>query len=82
MVHHVCHPGEGEDTFTGSVGFKPIEPGSIFWVKEFPATKDEMPFQPDIFAKELAILTGLPYFGSATTAGREETMTAVSNGVS
>src|SRR5688572_22676488 len=72
VVHHVCHPGgEGEDTFTGSVGFKPIEPGPILWVKEFPATKDEVPVEPDEFAYKLSGSTGLPYSVSPIKANEK-----------
>lgn len=62
VVRHVCHPGgEGDDTFTGSVGLKPAKGGAVFWVKEFPATSDEMPVEADQFAKELSQVLGLPY---------------------
>lgn len=64
VVRHVCHPGgESQDTFTGSVGLKPAAGGSVVWVKQFPATEDEMPAEPDKFARELAARTGPPYTG-------------------
>lgn len=71
VVRHVCHPGgEAEDTFTGSVGVKPNKAGPVLWIKDFPATKDEMPSTPDQFARELSRLIGLPYF-AYTASGSE-----------
>ena len=64
VVRHVCHPGgEAEDTYTGGVGLKRKSAGPVLWVKEFSATKDEMPTEPDRYAKELSELIGLPYAG-------------------
>ena len=73
VVRHVCHPGgEAEDTFTGSVGLKPLGGGAVVWVKEFPANKDEMTAEPDQFAQELAKLIGLPYAESQLSVSRAE----------
>jgi len=63
IVRHVCHPGEGGETFTGSVGLKPLAGGSVIWLKEFPASEDEIPAEADRFARELAQISGLPYSG-------------------
>ena len=66
VVRHVCHPGgEAEDTYTGSVGLKRKSGGPVLWVKEFPATKDELPIEPNRYAKELSDLLRLPYAGNA-----------------
>lgn len=62
VVRHLCHSGgEGEDTFNASIGLKPARKGPVRWVKEFPATHDEMPAAADKFARELSATTGLPY---------------------
>lgn len=62
VLRHVCHPGgEGEDTYTGSVGLKPVERAAVRWIKEFPTTKDEVPTQSVRFARELAARLKLPY---------------------
>ena len=54
VVRHVCHPGgEGPDTFTGSVGLKPKDGGAVFWLKEFPATQDEVPREAYEYARKL-----------------------------
>ena len=64
VLRHLCHSGgEGEDTFNASIGLKPAQQGSVRWVKEFPATQDEMPAAADKFARELSATTGLPYLG-------------------
>jgi len=60
-VRHVCHPGgEGPDTFTGSVGLKPTDGGTVFWLKEFPATQDEMPLEAYEYAITLQPKLRLP----------------------
>lgn len=61
VLRHVCHPGgEGPDTYTGSVGFKPAQKGAILWIKEYPTTADEMPTEPHAFAKQLEAITRIP----------------------
>lgn len=61
VVRHLCIPGgEGPDTYTGSVGLKPVEGKTVFWVKNFPATEDEFTQEAHEFAHSLAIWTGLP----------------------
>jgi len=60
VVRHVCHPGEGSDTFTGSVGLKPTDEGAVFWLKEFPTTQDEMPREAYEFAITLQTRLRLP----------------------
>lgn len=61
VVRHLCIPGgEGPDTYTGSVGFKPVDGKAVFWVKNFPATEDAFPHETYEFAKSLAVWTGLP----------------------
>lgn len=63
VVRHVCHPGEAVETYTGSVGLKPLAGGSVAWLRMFPASEDEISLEADKFARELAQLTGLPYPG-------------------
>ncbi len=61
VVRHLCHPGgEGPDTFTGSVGFKPLEGKTVLWLVSFPTNEDEVPRDAYVFAKHLQELTGLP----------------------
>jgi hypothetical protein len=61
VVRHVCHPGgEGPDTFTGSVGLKPVEGRGVFWLKEFPTTQEEMPREAYEFALRLQENLPLP----------------------
>jgi len=61
VVRHLCTPGgEGPDTYTGSVGLKPVDGKAVLWVKNFPATEDEFPHEAQEFAQLLAIWTGLP----------------------
>ena len=59
-VRHVCHPGEGSDTFTGSVGLKQTVERTVFWLKEFPTTQDEMPREAYDFAITLGTKLRLP----------------------
>jgi hypothetical protein len=60
-VRHVCHPGgEGPDTFTGSVGLKPTDGETVFWLKEFPTTQDKMPREAYEFAIALQTRLRLP----------------------
>jgi hypothetical protein len=62
VVRHVCHPGgEGPDTYTGSVGLKPFDEQAVFWVKELPASVDEVPRAVYEFARALQSATGLPF---------------------
>jgi hypothetical protein len=64
MVRHLCHPGvEGPDTFTGSVGLKPLDGGVILWVKDFDTNEDKVPPAAEEFASQLQKLTGLPLPG-------------------
>ncbi len=64
VVRHLCHPGvEGPDTFTGSVGLKPLDGGPIVWVKDFNTNQDEVPQAAEEFARRLQKLTGLPLSG-------------------
>lgn len=61
VVRHLCHPNpEGEDTYTGSVGLKPGDQGSVVWVKSFPTTQDEVPRDAYEFARKLQAMIGLP----------------------
>ena len=61
VVRHLCIPGgEGPDTYTGSVGLKPVDGKAVLWVKNFPATEDEFPQETQEFARKLKVLTGLP----------------------
>ena len=61
VVRHVCHPGgEGPDTFTGSVGLKQTDERTVFWLKEFPTTQDEMPRAAYDFAITLGTRLRLP----------------------
>jgi len=64
VVRHLCHPdGEGGETFTGSVGLKPLDRGPILWVKDFDTTQDAVPPAAEEFARRLKELTGLPLAG-------------------
>jgi len=64
VVRHLCHPGgEEPDTFTGSVGLKPLDRGPILWVKDFNTNQDEVPPAAEEFARKLQKLTGLPFSG-------------------
>jgi hypothetical protein len=61
VVRHLCHPGvEGPDTFTGSVGLKPLDGGPILWVKDFDTNRDQVAPAAEEFASKLHKLTGLP----------------------
>lgn len=61
VVRHVCHPGgEGPDTFTGSVGLHPTNGETVFWLKEFPTTQDEIPGEAREFAITLQTRLCLP----------------------
>lgn len=61
VVRHVCHPGgEGPDTFTGSVGLHPTKGETVFWLKGFPTTQDEMPREAYEFAITLQTRLRLP----------------------
>ena len=61
VVRHLCHPGgEGPDTYTGSVGLKPVDGRAVLWVKSFPTTQDEVPRTAYEFARMLQEMTGLP----------------------
>ena len=60
VVRHLCHPGEGSDTYTGSVGLKPVNGGAVLWVKSFPTTEDDVPRTAYEFARKLQEMTGLP----------------------
>ena len=64
VVRHLCHPdGEGGETFTGSVGLKPLDRGPILWVKDFDTTQDAIPPAAEEFARRLQVSTGLPLAG-------------------
>ncbi|MBI3416619.1 MAG: hypothetical protein HY043_15105 [Verrucomicrobia bacterium] len=66
VVRHLCHPGgEGEDTYTGSVGLKPVDGRAVLWVKSFPTTQDEVPRAAYEFAKTFKEMTGLPVAAAA-----------------
>jgi hypothetical protein len=61
VVRHVCHSGgEGADTYTGSVGLKPLDGAPVLWIKTFPTTEDEVPREAYEFASQLQKRTGLP----------------------
>ena len=61
VVRHLCHPGGEEgDTYTGSVGLKPVDGRAVLWVKSFPTTQDEVPRATHKFAMKLQEMTGLP----------------------
>lgn len=76
VVRHLCHSNpEGEDTYTGSVGLKPVDKGAVLWVKSFPTTQDEVPRASHAFARELHALTGLPLADPA--AFRDEPVDSV-----
>jgi hypothetical protein len=62
VVRHLCDSsGEGEPTYTGSVGLKPLYEGPVLWVKSFPTTQDEVPRAAYEFARSLQEMTGLPF---------------------
>jgi hypothetical protein len=65
VVRHLCHPayGEGPDTFTGSVGLKPLDGSPVLWVKDFDTSEDEVPPAAEEFARRLQKLTGVPLSG-------------------
>ena len=72
VVRHLCHPGgEGLDTYTGSVGLKPVDGRAVIWVKSFPTTQDEVPRTTHEFARKLQEMTGLPV--AATAEFKNET---------
>jgi hypothetical protein len=72
MVRHLCHPGEGGgDTYTGSVGLKPVDGRAVLWVKSFPTTQDEVPRATHELARKLQEMTGLPV--AATAEFKNET---------
>lgn len=60
VVRHICHSSEGSDTYTGSVGLKPVDGGAVLWVKSFPTTEDEVPRTAYEFARKLQEMTGFP----------------------
>lgn len=61
VVRHLCHPGgEGPDTYTGGVGLKPSDGSATVWIRDFPATEDEIPAATHGFARELQRWTGFP----------------------
>ena len=60
VVRHLCHSGEGEDTYTGSVGLKPADGSPVLWAKSFPTNADEVPPEAREFARKLHKITGLP----------------------
>jgi len=65
VVRHLCDSrGDGPDTFSGSVGFKPADGGPVLWLENFPANEDEVPRAANEFAKRLQAMTGLPCAGS------------------
>lgn len=60
VIRHLCHAGgEGPDTYTGSVGLKPLDKSPVLWVKNYQATQDEVPRESYEFARKLKKLTGL-----------------------
>ncbi len=60
VVRHLCHVGgEATDTYTCSVGLKPLDGRVVLWVKSFPATEDEVPWTAYEFARKLQEMTGL-----------------------
>jgi hypothetical protein len=60
VVRHLCHTGgEGEDTYTGSVGLKSADGRAVLWVKSFPATQDDVPRAAHEFAQYLHKRTGV-----------------------
>lgn len=64
VIRHICHSGgETEDTYSGSVGLKPIDQGPVLWLKEFPATQEEVPQESLAFARKIHDITGLPITG-------------------
>ena len=72
VVRHLCHPGgEAPDTYTGSVGLKPVDGRAVLWVKSFPTTQDEVLRTTHEFARKLKEMTGLP--GAATAEFKNET---------
>jgi len=60
VVRHLVHEGEGETSYTGSVGFKPVDTGSVVWLKHFSASADEIPAEAHAYALDLHMLTGIP----------------------
>lgn len=70
IVVQQAHQGGGKSglEFTGSVGFKPAGGGPVVWVREFSGTNDEMSAELDRFARELAGITGIHYFGYPSDA--------------
>ena len=61
VVRHLCHPGgEGPDTYTGSVGLKPVDGRAVLWLKEFPTTQDKIPREAYEFAIALQTRLRLP----------------------
>jgi hypothetical protein len=53
VVRHLCtKDGEGPDTYTSTVGLKP-KTGAVLWIKEFPATPDEVPPEAYDYARWL-----------------------------
>ena len=72
VVRDLCHPGgEGDDTYTGSVGLKPVDGRAVLWVKRFPTTQDEVPRTTQQFARKWKEMRGLP--GAATAELKNET---------
>jgi hypothetical protein len=61
VVRHLCIPGgEGPDTYTGSVGLRPVDGRAVLWVKSFPTTEAEVPRTAYEFARKLQEMKGLP----------------------
>lgn len=68
VVRHLVHEGEGEDTYTGSVGLKPLKGGKVLWLKQLPATSDDLPPEALTYTAELHRLTGIPMPGGPAYA--------------
>ena len=59
--HRGAEEGGDTDSYSGSVGLKPVDGGSVLWVKSFShPTRDEVPRETYVFATKLKIMTGLP----------------------
>lgn len=68
VVRHLCHSNpEGDDTYTGSVGLKPLNKGPVLWVKSFPTSQDEVPREANEFARKLQTMIGLPLAGAVVS---------------
>lgn len=60
VVRHLVQAYESGDSYTGSVGLKPLDGGNVMWLKNFPTTADEIPAAAHALALELQHQTGLP----------------------